>query len=891
MSSQLARDGPRWRRYVRFWRSDVKADVEDEFAFHIGERVDDLVAAGMDPHDAREEALTRFGDLEQVKSTCRTIAQEQETQMRRSELFSVVRQDAIYALRVMRATPVFTVAIVFTLALGIGATTAIFSVVDAVLLRPLPYADADRMAMVFEQINGGRGRASPGHFHDWSEQSDVFEATAAFSGRTYTLTDGEPMRVYGARVTPGFFRTGYMPPQLGRYFIRGEEESRVVVLAYGLWQSRFASDPTIVGKQITLNAEPYTVVGVTPAAYSLTPQDERLWTPLSFTPELRTTYGAHNLTVFAKLKKGVTLAQAQRELERITEGIRRRYPDQMKGRGVTIESFHEILLGGYRTQLWVLLGAVVFVLLIGCSNIASLLLARATARRKEIAIRGALGASRRRLVVQLLTESLMLASAGGVAGVVLARFGLRFLVSAAPTFVPRLGEAALDPTVLGFAMAATVVCGLLFGLAPALRATHVDLQSELREGGRGSSAIVRDRARAALIITEFAVALVLLVSAGLFLRSADQLQRVPLGFDPADVTMLRVALPADRYPDTTAVEGAFSRMVDEIRAIPGVERAGASTRVPMWGPSIDMGVSIEGRPRMQSSRDFGHVRLVTSGFLETIGVPLKRGRLLNESDLRPGAPWVVVVNETLARQLFPGENPIGHRLSGWTKADAPEWREIVGVIGDMRSFGREADAQPEIYMPMTQRPGGAWDAFQRSMAIVVRSKPGATVSGSLRTAVNRVDPQLALYDVQPMGEVLSQANATRRFNTILLSLLGITGLVLAAIGIYGVIAFFVTQRTHEIGVRVALGATTASVVRLVVRQAVTLALFGIGLGAVAAFWATRVLGSMLFQVSARDPIAYGVAGIVLLLVAIGAAWFPARRATRVDPVRALAAAG
>jgi len=882
---------PRWRRYVRFWRSDVKADVEDEFAFHIGERVDDLVAAGVDPRDARDEALSRFGDVEQVKSACRTIAQEQEKQMRRSELFSVVRQDVVYALRVMRGSPVFTIAIVFTLALGIGATTAIFSVVNAVLLRPLPYADADRMAMIFERFEDGRGRASPGHFHDWSELSRVFDATAAFSDRTYTLTDGEPMRVYGARVTPGFFQTGYMRPQLGRYFGPSEDEAHVVVLTYGLWQTRFAADPSIVGKVITLNAEKYTVVGVTPAAYTLTSQDERLWTPLAFTPEQRNTYGAHSLQVFAKLRKGITLTQAQHELERVTEDIRRRHPDEMKGRGVSIESFSDVLVGSYRTQLWVLLGAVSFVLLIGCSNIASLLLARATARRKEIAIRGALGGSRSRLLAQLLTESLMLALIGGGAGLLLARFGVRFLVSAAPTFVPRLGEAALDPAVLGFATAATLVCGLLFGLAPALRATSVDLQSELREGGRGSTAIVRDRARAALIITEFAVSLVLLVSAGLFLRSADRLQRVPLGFDPANVTMLRVALPADRYRDTTAVEAAFSRIVDEIRAIPGVERAGASTRVPMWGGSIDIGLTVEGRPRDPSPKSLGHIRLVTAGFLEAIGVPLKRGRLLNESDLRAGAPRVVVVNETLARNLFGSESPIGRRIMGWTNEDNPEWREIVGVIGDMRAFGRDADTPPEIYMPMTQRPGGAWDAFQRSMAIVARTRDGVPIAGSLRAAVDRVDRQLALYDVQPMSEVLSQANATRRFNTILLSLLGVTGLVLAAIGIYGVIAFFVTQRTHEIGVRVALGATTGSVVRLVVRQAVTLALYGIALGAVAAFWATRVLGSMLFEVSVRDPVAYAVAGLVLLVVAIGAAWFPARRATRVDPVRALAAAG
>ena len=882
---------PRWRRYLRFWRSDVGADVNDEFEFHIRERIDDLTAAGMDPHAARETAIAGFGNLEQVKRTCRTLANEQESHMRRSEILGVVMQDAAYALRVMRASPTFTIAIALTLALGIGATTAIFSVVNAVLLRPLPYEGADRMAMIFERFESGRGSASAGHFHDWTEQSTVFEATSAFSGRTFTLTDGEPARVFGARVTPGFFRTGYMRPALGRYFLPGEEASRVVVLSYGLWETRYAADRAIIGKQITLNGDRYTVLGVTPAAYTLTPSDEKLWTPLSFTPEERNTYGSHYLQVFAKLKPGATMLQAERELERITEDIRRRQPDNMKGRGVGIESFTDVLVGDYRTQLWVLLGAVTFVLLIGCSNIASLLLARATARRKEIAIRGALGGSRTRLVAQLLTESLVLALAGGAAGVLVARLGIRFVVNAGPRFVPRLGEAALQPEVLGFALAATLVCGLLFGLAPALRATHVDLQSELREGGRGSSGIVRDRTRAALIVTEIAVALVLLVSAGLFLRSAERLQRVSIGFDPENVTMLRVALPAARYPDTTAVENTFAQLVREMRVIPGVRSAGASTRVPMWGGSIDMGVTVEGRPRDPSARDLGHVRLVTAGFLETIGVPLLRGRLLTESDLRRGAPRVVVVNETFARNLFGSENPIGHRIMGWSNPEAPEWREIVGVIGDMRAFGRDADTPPEIYMPMTQRPGGAWDAFQRSMAIVVKTQPGIAAGAGIRAAVQRVDRQLAVYDVQPMKEVLAQSNATRRFNTLLLSLLGFTGLVLAAIGIYGVIAFFVTQRTHEIGVRVALGATTASVVRLVVRQALTLALCGVALGAVGAVFATRVLSSMLFEVGARDPIAYAASAALLLLVSVGAAWFPARRATRVDPVRALSAAG
>lgn len=684
-----------------------------------------------------------------------------------------------------------------------------------------------------------------------------------------------------------------MQPAAGRYFRPEETDaSRVTVLSHELWQTRFAGDSSIVGKEITLNGEKHTVIGVAPAAYTLTRFDERLWTILSFTPEQRTNYGAHNLVVFAKLKPEATINQAQRELERITEDIRRREPENMKQRGVAVQAFTEVLIGDYRTQLWLLLSAVTFVLLIGCANVASLLLARATARRKEIAIRGALGGGRGRLVRQLLTESSLLALIGGAAGLLVARFGIRFLVSTGPAWVPRLSTAGLDVTVLIFALGATVVCGLLFGLAPALRATRVDLQSELRVGGRGSGGVVRDRARSLLIVTEFAVALLLLVSAGLFLRSAQTLQRVPLGFDPSGVTMLRVALPPDRYESAAAVQTAFTRIVEQVRAVPGMKSAAASTRVPMWGQSIDIGVTVDGRPRNPDRVEVGHVRLVTPGFVETLGIPLKRGRTLRDADLVAGAPWVVVVNETFVRNLFPNENPIGKRISGWAASpDKPEWREIVGVVGDVRAFGQENEQPPEIYIPLTQAPQDSWNAFQRSMTIVAAAQPGAVIAPAMRKAVNSVDPLVPLFDVQTMSDVVSQSTANRRFNTQLLTFLGLTGLILAAIGIYGVIAFFVSQRTHEIGVRVALGASRPSVIRMVVRQAATLALVGIAIGAVGAWWATKVFGTMLFQVGARDPIAFIAAAAALLIVALAASWLPARRAAQVEPVKALAAAG
>ncbi|HEY8174793.1 MAG TPA: ABC transporter permease [Gemmatimonadaceae bacterium] len=877
---------------MRFWRSNVRADVDDEFQFHVQERIDDLVARGMDPRAAREEAIRAFGDIDNVKSTCRDIADEQETEMRRSETLGILQQDATYALRMMRANPSLTAAIVLTLALGIGATTAIFSVVDAVLLQPLPYVNADRIMLLNETLAGGRGQASTGHFTDWSENAHSFSAMSASQGRTVNITDGEPVRLSGSRATPSYFQVLYMPPQLGRYFLPNETEaSRVVVISYDVWQTRFAGDSAVVGKEMTLNGEKHTIVGVTPAAFSLTTFSPRLWTPLSFTPEQRTNYGAHFLTVLGRLKPGATVEQARREIGRVTEDIRRRAPDNMKDRGFQVNVYAEILVEGLRTQLMVLLVAVTFVLLIGCGNVASLLLARATARRKEIAIRGALGGHRGRLVRQLLTESFLLALVGGVAGLLVAKLGVRFLVSMGPAFVPRLTQAGLHVDVLLFALAATLVCGVLFGLAPALRATRVNLQSELREGGRGSSGVVRDRARGALIVTEIAITLVLLVSAGLFLRSAQRLQDVPLGFDPGGVTMVRVALPQDRYQEPPAVEAAFTRIVENVRAIPGVQSAAAATRVPMWGGSIDFGVNVQGRAGGRTNQKLGHARLVTPQFIETLRIPLKRGRVLSDADMRAGAPWVLVVNETFARQVFGDEDPIGKRVSGWTKDSMPEWREIVGIVGDVRAFGQETDIPPEMYIPMTQAPFGSWNSFQRNMTIVARARPGTMIAPALRKAVAAVDPLLPLFDLQTMDEVLAQSTAQRAFNTMLLALLGLTGLILAAIGIYGVIAFFVSQRTHEIGVRVALGASTGSIIGMVVRQALVLSGVGIVVGAVAAVWATRVLGTMLFQVGARDPVAYVVSASALLVVALGASWLPARRAARVDPVRALASAG
>jgi putative ABC transport system permease protein len=886
-----ARESPLWRRYARLWGPDPRADMEDEFAFHVRERTDELIASGMDARQAREEVMRGFGDIDRVKAICLGLAKERQDAMRKQEQWNVLWQDVVYAFRQMRAQPLLTFAALLTLAVGIGATTSIFSVVYAVLLRPLPYTDSDRLAIVSETVGEQTGRASAAHFRDWTEQSTTLEATAAWVSRNYNLTgSGEPERLGGAAVSPTWFDVLHMPPAAGRYFMRGDDApgSRVTVLSYELWQTRFAGDRGIIGRTIHLNGEAYTVIGVTPAGFRLTEFDEQLWTTLVIPPAEQGNYESHGLFVAAKLKPGVTRDAAQADLERVTEGIRQRQPKAMVNRGVRVATWTDTLFGYLRTQLLVLLGAVVFVLLIACGNVASLLLARATTRRKELAIRAALGGGRPRLIRQLLTESVVLAGSGGALGVLFAWFGVQSLVSAAPPGVPRLADAGLNVEVVLFALGATLLCGVLFGLAPALRATRTDLQKELREGGktsRGSGA--RDRLRSVLVVGEIAVALVLVVGAGLFIRSAQLVQRVPLGFDAEGVTMARVTLPQERYSAPEVTTATYARMLEELRAQPGVSSAGFGTRAPMWGGSTDIGLTLRNFPRPREEMQIAHVRLVSDGYFETLRIPLRRGRMLQASDMRPSAPPVVVMNETLARQSFGETDPIGQLVTGWNGPDGVQvWREVVGVVGDVRAFGREAETPPELFFPYSQMPH-TWQPFQRSVALLVRADGGADVVPGLRTAVRTIDPSLALFDVRLMSDVLALTFSGRRFNMLLLTILGVTGLVLAAVGIYGVVGFFVLQRTQEIGLRMALGATAGDVLRLVMSHGSKLTVLGILLGAAASFWITRVLASMLYEVNARDPLTFVSGAVVLGVTAVLAALVPARRATRVEPLRSL----
>jgi predicted permease len=887
----LRAGAPIWRRYLRFWGPDPAADVDDEFAFHLEIRIEELRAQGLSPTAAREEALRGFGDIKDVKRVCRTLAEDRESAMRRTQWWSDWRHDLRFAIRQLTVSPILTGVLVLTIALGIGSTVAIFSVVHAVVLRPLPGDDSERIVRIFETLRQNRlGSASPGHFHDWTEHATVFEHTAAMIGGTYNLSDGEPERVAGMRATPGYFRVMHITPALGRYFTDADTagDARVVVLSHGLWQRRFGGDRSIVGRSVPLNGQVHTVVGVASPDYAMTRFTPQLWTPLVFTPQQRKNYGNHSFGVIGKLKAGVTRDAAQADLERVTRRIAEREPREMEARSVNVVPISNVTLGNAPMRLYVMLASVTFVLLIGCVNVANLLLARASTRRREIAIRAAIGGGRWRIVRQLLTESVVLAFIGGHAGVGLAYVGIRLFVAFGPPNVPRLQDAGLQMEVLLFAAGITLLTGLVFGIAPALRAARENLLTPLREGGKTSLVPARDRGRAILVVSEIAIAVVLLVGAGLFLRSAWRLQQVPLGFDTSRVLTARVALPP-RYGSDDTIAGAYRRMIEEARAVPGVERAGAATNIPLLSAGPDSGTQIEGKPFNPGQALSPFVRLVTDGYVETLGMPLKRGRTFQASDMAPGAPPVVMINEQLARQAWPGEEPIGKRLSAWNRGEEPEWREVVGVIGDVRSLGADEPPRAELFMPYTQPPFSAWNVFQRSMALVVRTAADPTVHlSTLRGAVRAFDASLPLYDVMTMDDALGADGAGPRFNTWLLSLLAAAGLVLAAVGIYGVIAYFVTQRTSEIGLRLALGATPGSVLLMVVRRGAMLALAGIAIGLVAALAATQMLATLLFETTPTDLPTYLAGGIGLMTVALLACAVPAMRAVRISPMRSLA---
>ncbi len=883
-----------WRRAFRLHlrKGTVEQDVNDEIAFHLEQAARELMADGLEPRAARDEASRRFGEVERVRRTCREIGRQRHRGRRRTEVFSELWQDAVFAVRQLRKAPAFTLIAIFTLALGIGATTAIFSLLDAVVLRPLPFAHPERIVQLFMTDRGNLRSISAGNFLAYRAGArSVIHLSAKTDGSFNLAGEGEPERVTGARVSAGYFETFGARPLLGRTIEPADDSpgrDRVVVLSHRLWHDRFAADPRVVGRDLHLNGVVHSVIGVMPASFDLRSNDSRLWVPLALTPEQATNYGDSYLRLQGRLRPGVPLAAAQAELSALAKRLETVDLRSNRGRGVKVETFLDRLLGGLRRRLLILLGAVGCVLLIACVNVANLLLARGAARSREIAIRAALGAGRWRIVRQLLTESLVLSLAGAVAGVGLAHLGLRGLVAISPGGVPRLASAGIDGPALAISFALALAASVLSGLVPALRTARPDLQTLLKEGGRSlGSGSPRDRVRTGLLVAEVALALVLLAGAGLLIRSAIQLQQVAIGFDPARVLTAQVSLPHADYPEPVRAVAAVQRVVDDVSEVPGVESAAAVSILPLSRNDSSSTLEIEGHPMPVEKRLEASTREVSPGYFQAMRIPVLHGRDFTAGD-RAGAPGVVAVSPALARLAWPGEDPVGKRLA-WSVDDktGPDWRQVVAVVGDVRQGDLADPMRPTIYLPMAQS-----DLLGRDveMAVVVRARTGdpAAFSAPLRRAVLGVDPRLPVFDVTTLDEIRAASVATTRFNMLLLTALGGIGLLLAAVGIYGVISWFVSQRTQEIGLRMALGATERGVLRLVAWQAMRPVLAGLFVGLAGAVAATRALSGLLFGVTATDPATFAGVLVVLAGAALLASWLPARRAARVEPTRALA---
>lgn len=802
-------------------------------------------------------------------------------------------QDLRLGARSLFKQPTFTIAAVIALALGIGANTAIFSVVDAVLLRALPYRDADRLVTVWEH-NKRRGNTQNvinlGNFYDWKTQNRVFEDMATFFDLTANLTSGgEPEEIPSQIATPNLFNVLGVNPIMGRTFTEDDGKpgaARVVALSFGLWQRRFGGDPQIIGRKLILNGNETTVVGVMPADFnwhvkggSMTRKMAEMWAPWQIEESMKQRRGRFAMSV-ARLKPGVTFEQAQAEMNVIGGQLERSY-DFNANWGVTVVPLRTQFTGEIRLALFVLLGAVGMVLLIACANVANLLLARAAGRQREMAIRAALGAGRWRIVRQLLTESLLLAGLGGLAGLALAWWGTDLLVSLAPPDLLNLPQVKINAAVLGFTLAVSMLTGVIFGLAPAFEATRLNLTESLKEVGKNIGGGMRShRLRNSLVIAEIALALVLLVGAGLLIRSFARLQNVDPGFNANNVLTMKVSLPARKYDTDQKRIDFFRQAVAQMQTLPGVESAGAVSFLPFAAPHAGTGVEIEGRPKLPPGQGLNTGVIVTDlNYFRTMRIPLKRGRLYTDQEAAE-MRHVVVVNEAFAEKNFPGEDPLGKRVVIHMKNDNQPC-EIIGVVGDSKHMNLDAEVKPMSYWPHPE-------LTYSGMTFVIRTKGEPTaVANAARNVIRALDPEQPVADVRTMESLIGTSVARARFNTLLLTIFAVVALLLASLGIYGVMAYSVAQRTHEIGVRMALGARAGDVLRLVVRRGMAMALGGVAIGVAASFALTRLMTTLLFNVSATDPLTFIGIPLLLAFVALLACLIPARRAAKVDPMVAL----
>ena len=795
-------------------------------------------------------------------------------------------QDVRYALRLSIAQPGITILAVITLALGIGANSAIFSAINAVLLRPLPYPDSDRLVMLFEK----RARegvvdvpVAPADFLDWEGRQQSFEAIAAMTVAAADLTgSGEPVRLFGGAVSPRFFNVLGVTPALGRTFSPEEAtfgQHYVVILGDRLWRQRFGGDPAIVGRKIVLNQVPREVVGVLPANFEFPDRDLELWVPLALAGAPQApSRTIHSLSVYGRLKPDVTVERARADMDRIGAALEQEYPQANQNHGSHVTLLRDELKGPVRDNLVALLGAVAFVLLIGCVNVANLLLARAAARRREMAVRTAVGAGRWRIVGQSLTESVVLALAGGVAALAVASWGISLLRQITPRDLPVLGtdRVQLDGTVLAFTFGLSLLTGLVFGILPAWQLAKSDVNESLKDGSRTASGVKRG-VRKALVVSEIALASLLLVCAGLTLRSFQSVLRTDTGVRTEGVLTAFVTLPAAKYATDTQRVAAYDEIERRMASLPGVRAVGGTSHLPLSGMDSRNGVEIEGRAPTPDTPTRAHIRAVTINYFRTMGMRVIEGRNFTEAD-HSEAPFVAVVNETMARRYWPGQSPLGKRFR---MTGARPWREVIGIVADVKHWGFERPVNPEMYLPQRQM---VWSGL--TFVLATDTDP-VRLTAAVRNELKAVDPDLPLSNVRTMEEVAARSVATRRSSMLLLAVFGALALVLAAAGIYAVMAQLVALRTNEIGVRMTLGANPSSVMNLVLREGALQTIAGLAIGLTAGVLVMRAFRSVLYQVSPWDPLTLVTVAVLLLASAILACLVPARRAMRVDPVQAL----
>ena len=803
-------------------------------------------------------------------------------------------RDLRYGMRTLRKSPGFAAVAVLTLGVGIGANTAIFSFVNGVLLKPLPYGEPERIVRVMEKPpGGGTNGISTLNYLDWEKDNTVFEYMAAQTDRTVTLTGvNEPVQLRGSRVSPRYFDIFGIKATLGRTFALDEGQlgkERVAVLSHALWDSQFGADPSVMGRSITLDGAPYTIIGVLPAGGAFDRAYAQIWRPLAFEPQ-NMTRNFHWFFSFAKLKRGITVKQATAQMDTVGARIARDYPDSNKGWGVSIEPFADTVVGTQlRQSLYVLLAAVGMVLLIGCANLANLTLARGTAREREVAIRASMGAGRWRLVRQFLTENVLLSICGGVFGMVLGLALKRGLELAVPPYMlPREADVSIDAQVWLFTLALAVFTGIVFGLAPALQATRPNLAGCMKEGDRGASAGGRHRVRSALVVAEVALAFVLLTGAGLLIRSFFQMQQVDTGFDPTNVLTARLPIPEKRFSDQALLTAYLRQVVGKVEAMPGVRDVALTSALPLQGWGYGMPFQRADKPMVdRANRRACFFKMVSPSYFRALGMKLRKGRTLGDHDAK-GASQVAVINETMVRLYFKDEDPIGKRIlvqeivPGKTQLGPEIPWEVVGVVADemVTSVDRKRD-NPGMYVSNQQSP-------VYSQALVVRAAMDPSgLKQALGRAIREVNPDQTLTDVKTLDQVKAETMASNRLQSMLLTVFAAIAVLLAAIGIYGVISYSVEQRTHEMGIRGALGASRGDLLRLILRGGMLLAAIGLVLGFAGAIGLTRLLANLLFGVGARDPLTIGAVAAILACVALVACYIPARRATKVDPMVAL----